>query len=158
MYFMLDTSNVVSMYCGEMSVFRESFYSHIDSDSNNDKGLGQFLKNKVINSMTNFIDRDNAELQIILENKMFKLPDDIIFDNNFSEAIKYGKIKLSYLKPEMVFTSGMSHFSFTQDVVRMEKNKEQHTAICAVNAPNELIDSYQSHFENLKKAATPIGV
>ena len=29
--FMLDSSKIVCMYCGEMSVFRRRFYAHIDS-------------------------------------------------------------------------------------------------------------------------------
>mgnify|MGYP006878193108 CR=1 FL=1 len=37
--FMLNKSNVINMYCGEMSVFREGFYNHINQDSSTSLNL-----------------------------------------------------------------------------------------------------------------------
>ena len=58
--FMLNKSNVINMYCGEMSVFREGFYNHINQDSNYDlkegeTALGDEIKKKVIKSLREFI-------------------------------------------------------------------------------------------------------
>ena len=50
------------MYCGEMSVFREGFYNHINQDNNYDlkegeTALGDEIKKKVIKSLREFINR-----------------------------------------------------------------------------------------------------
>lgn len=154
---MLDTSNKICMYCGEMSVFRTPFYNHIENDDNNQEGLGDFLKSRIIKSMTEFIKRENVNLQVILEKKISEFPaNEIIFGDNFLEAIKNGKIKISYLNPNIVFNSAMSHFTFTSKSVRMEKDKKEHTAIFSINAPDKILEDYHSHFDNLKEAAIPL--
>lgn len=151
MSFVLEKSNSICMYCGEMSVFRKPFYEYIIRDNHPD--LGDFLKKKLSRSMSDFINRDDTDLQIILEKKMTSIPDDLIFEDDFLEAVKVGKIKISYLNPDIVFNNTMSHFSFTSRTVRMEKDKKEHTAIFSVNAPTNLIEDYKSHFNNLKAAA-----
>ena len=72
--FMLDKSKEVNMYCGEMSVFRENFYKHINNDSRQGEDnqpekekLGDFLKTRLISSLSDFIDRTDTQLNIFLE-------------------------------------------------------------------------------------------
>ena len=65
--FMLDNSNTVKMFCGEMSVFRNKFYDTIDRDNkacadDDSEGLGQTLKKKLITSLEKFIDDSNSSI------------------------------------------------------------------------------------------------
>ena len=67
--FMLDTSNNIKMYCGEMSVFREGFYRHIDQSvmdfmGDGQETLGSILKQQLCESLRGFINNSNSKLSI----------------------------------------------------------------------------------------------
>lgn len=152
MRLMFDTSDSVCMYCGEMSVFREPFYRYITDENPQGEGvetLGESLKRELQHAMARFLARDSAKLNIILEKRQEKIPDDLIFGSEFIDAIKNEKVRISYLRDDLVF-EGLSHFSFADKIIRMEKDMREHSAICAVNPPKESFDNLRSHFENLE--------
>lgn len=153
--FMLDKSSVINMYCGEMSVFREGFYNHINQDHNNDLAegetpLGDSIKNKVIESLKYFINRPNASLNIYFERFDRKYLRDLIDYRVFNDGVNSGKIRLFKLDDNLFLKNGMSHVSYTDtNIVRMERNKETHEATCAINYNSEVLDKIKCTFESM---------
>lgn len=151
---MLDTSDSICMYCGEMSIFRNNFYEHINNCSSSK--LGNTIKEFLKRSIQNFLSKETANLSIILAHKIESLPDDMIDLPIFNEHLKTGKIKIGYLQEGMVFNKGMSHFSFTDNILRVEKDMLERSAICAINPDNELLHNYRQLFQTLESVTTLI--
>lgn len=160
--FMLDNSNTVKMFCGEMSVFRNKFYDTIDRDNkacadDDSEGLGQTLKKKLIASLEKFIDDSNSHLDIILESFSSKYLDDLIDCNLFKDGIKNKKITLRYLDLDRIQTRYLSHFSFTdKKILRMETNKSTHEGICGFNIDQEIFDDMNKNFKIFTEASISI--
>ena len=138
--FMLNKSNVINMYCGEMSVFREGFYNHINQDSNYDlkegeTALGDEIKKKVIKSLREFINRPNVSLNIYFERFDRKFLRDLIDLRVFSDGVSSEK---------------MAHVSYTDtNIVRMERNPQTHEATCAINPPEEILSKVKATFKSM---------
>ena len=116
--FMLNKSNVINMYCGEMSVFREGFYNHINQDNNYDlkegeTALGDEIKKKVIKSLREFINRPNVSLNIYFERFDRKFLRDLIDLRVFSDGVSSEKIRLFKLEDNLFLKSDMAHVSYT---------------------------------------------
>lgn len=153
--FMLDKSTVINMYCGEMSVFREGFYNHINQDHNDDLAkeeipLGDSIKEKVIESLRSFINRSNTLLNIYFERFDRKYLRDLIDYRVFTDGINSGKIRLFKLDDNLFLKNGMSHISYTDtNIVRMERNQDTHEATCAINYNSEVLDKIKSTFDSM---------
>lgn len=153
--FMLKNSKVINMYCGEMSVFREGFYNHINQDNNQnlvagETPLGDSIKNMVIESLRNFVNIPNASLNIYFERFDRKYLRDLIDYRVFNDGVNSGKIRLFKLDDNLFLKNGMSHVSYTDTkIVRMERNKETHEATCAINCNDELLKKIKSTFESM---------
>lgn len=153
--FMLKNSKVINMYCGEMSVFREGFYNHINQDNNQNLAageipLGDSIKNMVIESLRNFVNIPNASLNIYFERFDRKYLRDLIDYRVFNDGVNSGKIRLFKLDDNLFLKNGMSHVSYTDTkIVRMERNKETHEATCAINCNDELLKKIKSTFESM---------
>lgn len=149
--FMLDKSNKINMYCGEMSVFRKNFYDYINSQN---VGLGDELKDKIIDSLNHFLSRDNTELNIYLENFDDEYFKDIVDAPIFQEGMETKKIKIYKLDSKMILKEGLSHVSYTDtNIVRMERNKKSHEAICAVNVPSAIMEKWIGTFKSMNSIA-----
>lgn len=154
--FMLDKSSVINMYCGEMSVFREGFYNHINQDNHTDSAseesllLGDVIKKKVVEALRAFINRPNTSLNIYIEKFDRKYLRDLIDYRVFSDGINSEKIHLFKLDDNLFYKSGVSHVSYTDtNIVRMERNMDTHEATCAINPNPEILDKIKSTFESM---------
>lgn len=153
--FMLKESKVINMYCGEMSVFREGFYNHINQDNNQNLAagetpLGDSIKNMVIESLRNFVNKPNASLNIYFERFDRKYLRDLIDYRVFNDGVNSGKIRLFKLDDNLFLKNGMSHVSYTDSkIVRMERNKETHEATCAINCNKDLLEKIEFIFESM---------
>lgn len=153
--FMLNKSNVINMYCGEMSVFREGFYNHINQDSNYDlkegeTALGDEIKKKVIKSLREFINRPNVSLNIYFERFDRKFLRDLIDLRVFSDGVSSEKIRLFKLEDNLFLKSDMAHVSYTDtNIVRMERNPQTHEATCAINPPEEILGKVKATFKSM---------
>ena len=67
MRFMLDTSSNINMYCGEMSVFRKNFFKHIEENNDNNQDYASSIKNFLIESFHNFMQKEGVSMNIIFE-------------------------------------------------------------------------------------------
>lgn len=154
MRFMLDNSNVINMYCGEMSVFRNSFYSHINQNANGDEPLGDLLKKELVNSLTRFMERDNTQLNIYLEKYSEVYFRDLINEQIFDRGMASQKINIYRLDDKLMLKSGLLHVSYTDtNIVRMERDKSTHEAICVIKASSDMMDKWKRTFLNMKSAA-----
>ena len=157
--FMLDNSNNINMYCGEMSVFRNNFYRYINENTPNNELLGDYLREKLIKSLSSFINRENSMLNIYLEKFSNDYFDDLIDLRIFSEGITAGKIYVYKLNDKLLLKSGLSHISYTDtNIVRMERDKYTHEAICAINVSKEIMKTWEDAFVYMKSAAELVSI
>lgn len=150
MSFMLDNTNVIQMYCGEISVLRSRFYDKIDEDHKTDSPkLGEGLKTRVIKSLVDFIKRDGTRLEIILEKDAESTITDMV-DSKFYDAIQSGKIIVNYLPKDFPSGNALNHFSVTdRSMFRFEEEKDTHSAICCFNN-DEVCGHLRKNFKILK--------
>ena len=155
--FMLDNSNVINMYCGEMSVFRDNFYRYINEIENTEEPLGDYLKNKIIGSLSSFVNRENTILNIYLEKFSNDYFEDLIAPKIFNEGIATGKINIYKLNDKLLLKSGLTHVSYTDtNIIRMERDKYTHEAICAINVSKEMKKTWEDVFLYMQSAAESV--
>lgn len=158
MRLLLNTSNSISMYCGKMSVFRQKFYDYI-SMNNTEKGeepLGDYLKSLLVEEMNRFLMKKDAKLQIIVEKKDNEDSDELIFGDEFKQGVEEKKVEIFYLSDNMLFKDEISHFALSNTVIRMEKDRKERSAICAINPPKDLVNTMLNHFNTLMKMSTRV--
>lgn len=150
---MLDTSKVIRMYCGQLSVLRSEFYNVISKES---PELSENLKSKIINSFTEFLNKEDSSLTIIFENFDNKYFDDLIIKNQFTNGLEKGKIHLYKLMDDLDIKRSVNHFSLSDNsIVRFEQDKEQRSAICMLNL-DKSVDIFLKIYDRLLKIAKPI--
>lgn len=155
--FMLDNSNVINMYCGEMSVFRDNFYRYINEIENTEEPLGDYLKNKLIGSLSSFVNRENTILNIYLEKFSNDYFEDLIAPKIFNEGMATGKINIYKLNDKLLLKSGLTHVSYTDtNIIRMERDKYTHEAICAINVSKEMKKTWEDVFLYMQSAAESV--
>ena len=156
MRFMLDTSSNINMYCGEMSVFRKNFFKHIEENNDNNQDYASSIKNFLIKSFHNFMQKEGVSMNIIFESFENDYLKDLIFLEDFLIGISEKKINLYKLSDDFAFKNDLYHFTYTdKGIVRFEQDKLQHSAICTINEPS-YYESISRNFALLKKIARPI--
>ncbi len=153
--FMLNESDTVNMFCGQMSIFRDKFYDRINED--NDDSLGTYLKNEMVKSLTNFINKANSKLNIILEEFNTIYLSDLISSSVFKAGIRTGKISLRKSDPRLFISQSVPHFTFTsRDIARMEIEQEPHSGICTVNLTNDMKNIISYNYSVLERTSVPL--
>lgn len=150
MRFMLDKSNIVNMFCGEMSVFRKPFYDKIfASKGSTDEELREHLQKELIKSLTSFIERNATKLNIYIEN--FNQSD--INKELISKEIANDKIQLYKIDKDLILNKDLSHISHTDsNIVRME-TPQSHEAICSINTPDNIMNDWKEFFSTVEQAS-----
>lgn len=154
----------VKMFCGEMSVFRNGFYSYIDLDpanqepENNERPLGRALRNQLADAIINFVNHGDRRLMIVVEHFNKSHLNDLISPEAIDLGRTNGAIEIKALRDDTVMKQNLGHFSFcaAPNMVRLEQDKVTHTAICAVNRPDDT-GTFDSMFTSLWNLAEPIG-
>lgn len=154
--FMLDKSENVYMYCGELSILRKNFGEYVKEDCGKDDG-GKIMQ-AMYDSFTAFLSDKKKKLSIILENSVsfpaFK--EDLVLKDVFVKALEEGQIELRALGDDLTFKEDLNHFTFTDSqIVRIEQDKVQHSAICTMNE-SQYFNSIKSTFNNLLRFATSV--
>ena len=150
---MLDTSTSIKMYCGQMSVIRTDFYEHIKKE---DADLAEKLLSELQESFEKFITKDGNKLTIILETYKDEYLQDLICGDDFKRGLKNGKIELLKLNDKLTFKHQLYHFSLSDTmIVRIEQDKEQHSAVCSLNQKN-IYDSANNVFNNIEAIAEKV--
>jgi len=158
MRFMFDKSHEVYMFCGSMSVFRTGFYEKIETDekNNNAKEVANEAKKSLVDSMRKFFAKEGTKLFIILEDYNPALLNDIIDVELFKDNFSKGNLMLYKLDESFTFKKKLSHFSSSDiKIVRLEQDKEEHSAVCIVN-DDGMLESSKSMFKKLIIVATPV--
>lgn len=129
--FMLDHSKAIKMYCGELSVFRQGFYDHVEKNA--EQGEGVKIMDAMSESLRTFLAKDDTHLTIIVENYTPELLKDVVVDE-FAEAVKNGQVELRQLGDDLSFKKVLNHFTVTDSkIVRAEQSKEEHSAVCTMH-------------------------
>lgn len=154
MLVMLENATEISMFCGEMSVFRKRFYEYINQA---EPGLGDELRNSISEALLRFISDPNKKITIILEDFSDVYLSDLIIPKDkflYSPSVKILSLPDDYIGKESIF-----HVTFTENehMVRLEINKDSHEAICKIGgsleqAPKTLANSFHA----LLKRALPL--
>lgn len=162
---MLDTANTIDMYCGEMSVFQQNFYNHIDRDnpwsrcSTDNCSLGQNIKASLTDNLRKFLNRDNAKLTIYVQN-----PEKVDFKklidlDLIKSGIDSGKISINRFDKNSIFLSGVKHITCTdRNTVRIEINPATHEALCATDADKSVLDPVHDMFNIMKTVSSPLSI
>ena len=82
---MFDNSSNICMYCGELSVLRNGFYSHFENMEDAEK-----VKGALIDSFTHFLNCNGTSLSIVLENYRDFGFKDLICKEVFEKKMKEG--------------------------------------------------------------------
>jgi len=159
MRFMFDKSNEVFMFCGSMSVFRDGFYKKIEFDEKIEEGglkISKDAKSNLSSSLKSFFAKEDSKLTIILERYDSSFFDDLIDIDLFKENVNKGRLLLYKLDDNFTFKKKLSHFaSSDKKIVRLEQDKEEHSAVCIIN-DEKMLDSSRSMFNKLVKVATRV--
>lgn len=160
---MLNESNEINMFCGEMSVFRKGFYRHIDNDPAHQNNvdnipLGTALQNQLNGAIEHFLQNENNSLRIVLERYKASYTEDLIENTLISRGIRQNTIQIRTLNDNTLMKDNIDHFSFcTQpNISRIEQDKENRSALCAVKLDDENIKSLRQVFMSLWNIAEPI--
>lgn len=145
---MFSTSNRIRMYCGSMSVFRNSFWDKIKDSS----AIVQIFEKK----LNEFASEANNSFEIVVE----KYPEDGFRDFKFkdilSNMLETKILKLYKLGDSITFKEEIPYFTFASACfVRVEQDKESHSALCAINN-EELMNSSEIFYSKLKEFANPV--
>jgi hypothetical protein len=151
---MLDKSHTIYMFCGELSVLREPFYEHITKDSSEE--VSKKLANELRSSLSSFLEQDNAQLIIIFESYQESYLNDLICKEDFFSGVEQGKIRLYKLEDGLPFKNELDHFSLSDAlIVRLEDDKEEHTAFCSINQ-DLIYNRAKDTFFRIRHIADPI--
>ena len=129
MLVMLEKSNYIKMFCGEMSVFRNSFYDEIEKEH---LGQGVELKRRMADALRRFLNREDSTLKIVMEFFDKAFFSDTIVPKTF--FVSNSNVELSALPKELAGKLNIPHLAFTEDerMVRIELDKDTHEAICKI--------------------------
>lgn len=156
MRLMLENSEEIFMFCGEMSIFRKSFYDEIRKKSQEE---GDRLEEMMRQALSNFLDKKKAKINIILQNYSTDYFDTLIVDKN--RFLKNAKI---YALPMLEYdgykesVKQINHFSYTKDrrISRWEVDMTEHEANVAIGPNQEPTEIPMRIFNVLKKGALQI--
>ena len=135
MCFMFDHSNVVNMYCGQMSVLRKGFFDKINAQNElNDPQLGDELKEHLEHSLDGFLSRAESRLRILFESYSSEYKSDLISEENMKKANLNKKLLMKVLPEDLKIRKSIDHFTVSDtEIYRFEDDKEQHSALCSFN-------------------------
>lgn len=135
MCFMFDHSDEVNMYCGQMSVLREGFYSKINENNGmGDSNLGNEIMSHLQESLDGFLTREGTRLNILFETYSSSYMSDLVSKESMHVAIAKEKLKMRVLPEDFALRKTLDHFSVSdKGMFRFEDDKEQHSAICSFN-------------------------
>lgn len=161
MRFMLNNSKVIDMYCGEMSVFRDNFYQYINEEHRQNEVqeelLGDYSKRELVDSLRKFVEKEDTRLNIYLEKFNEDYFKDLIDFQLFCEGISSGKINIYKMEDQLLLKSGLLHVACTDTkIVRMERDKYTHEAICAINVSQDIHEKWNDVFQSMHSVANPV--
>lgn len=152
---MLDTSNTINMFCGEMSVFRNRFYLYVEEKN---AGEGISLKRKMDEAIKRFVNKPGTKLNIILERYDVSFLDDLVSRSAFMQGLSSGKIVIRKLNKRWAGGHKLSHCVYTdKKSVRYEEDQKKHSGIFIANMSRMLEQKVVSNFDNLTKVSEPVG-
>lgn len=156
--FMLDKSNKIYMFCGELSILRRGFQEYVEKDCGDTEG--KRIMDAMYDSLKRFLSDDKKKIHIILENSI-SLSDfvtDLVEKDLFMVALKKGQVELKALGDNLTSKEGLSHFTYTDtQIVRIEQDKKEHSAICTMN-DESYFNQIKTVYQNLSRFAVSMSV
>ena len=135
MCFMFDHSNVVNMYCGQMSVLRKGFFDKINAQNVfNDPQLGDELEEHLRQSLDRFFAREESSLKILFESYSSEYKSDLISGEIMKKSNQSKKLSMKVLPKYLKIRKSLDHFTVSDTgIYRFEDDKELHSALCSFN-------------------------
>lgn len=155
---MLDFGGHISMYCGEMSVFRRGFYNHIAKEHGSD--VAKRLITDIRNSLANFLTNDNNSLDIVVASQDPDITKDIIASDTFGLGSMTGCINVSCVDRNLISVRIMPHFMLNDNhsMIRMEINNKSHSGIFVANADREMFGNLSDGISVILSSSSPIKI
>ena len=152
---MLDESENIFMYCGELSLLRIPFYDLVvggDKDKNNTEPI----MTSMYESLSKFFKKSNSHICVILENKQDI--DNFKDTNLVRSALDNKQLEIYYLGNDLTTRNDLNHFTVTDsEIVRVEQDKEQHSAICTLN-DEEYYLQFNKYFQQILSYSKPLNI
>lgn len=150
---MFDNCDEITMYCGEMAIFRKCFYQNIENASEEDK---KSVRKIVKDSLDRFISK-NPKLTIIVEDFKEQYLDELISD----ELKSYKNLFIRKIDKDRVLTSVLSHTALGKKnnhvvIRRREINSQAYKARCMVNLESKISDDAIKLMSYIEEASDPI--
>lgn len=135
MCFMFDHSNIVNMYCGQMSVLRTGFFEKINEQNEfSDPHLGDELRACLKKSLDNFMMRESTKLNILFESYSESYAQDMVSPETMRKSEECKKLSMKVLSESLMQRKDLDHFTVSDaGIYRFEDDKDQHSAICSFN-------------------------
>lgn len=151
MNIMFMESDSIDMFCGEMSILRDSFYRRIDASSEN---LGTDLKEELAANIDSFL-YANKKLRIFTLRYKPEMVDEFITPELRTHLGK--EVEIYVPDQEMSLVPTMAHISVGRKkghpfMVRVETDQNSHSALCTIRPSEQDIRSIEAQFSIL-----PIG-
>lgn len=161
MAFMLEVSKSVNMYCGELSVFRNSFYDVLPIPADIETDMADEFKKEVrdfvAGCLSDFLKEDERRLNIIVRNFKPEFLDDLISNDDFRKALASKRINISKIDDNLVAADAITHFAYTDtNIMRIERNKKERSAICGVALPDDMMNTIADNFFKMRSLSKSI--
>lgn len=151
MELMLEKGRVLNMYCGSMSIFSNSFYTHIENESDRKE-----IKGRIAEAFTKFINDQDKSINIIVE----QYDESIFYDLICSKDLFKNNSVSIYSVPDAIKNRGeIGHFSFIDNsiITRIETDADEHRAIIKIGISDKVRNPMES-FERLKGMSRKINL
>ncbi|MBD5272045.1 MAG: hypothetical protein HDS42_02030 [Bacteroides sp.] len=156
MRLMLESSDEISMFCGEMSIFRKGFYDHIKTEN---KERGEKIEALISKALKDFIGREQAKLNIILPSFDESFLNDLIVEKE-----EFRKVANIHVLPSIddkgynEALKQLNHFSYTKDkkITRIEDDMDLHEATLIIGLVEPIAEKTKSIFNRLSKTAVAV--
>lgn len=151
---MLEKSKSINMFCGEMSIFRERFYCHINSERGEE--MAKYAKETIEDALNDFIRRDEVCMNVYIENYSPDIMKDML--PSCKKGIRDGKIKIYKVNQNQILKRCVDHISIADcgKMTRMETDRESHNANCCFNLNPQLAQVAIDIIKDIERASSYI--
>lgn len=156
-----DQVQVVNMFCGELSILRDSTNRKIRAEIERVRPTGNALEEEwnkfrpfqdLVETVGDYF-RNGGKLNVVLENQDVK---------DFTDEQTYPLMKNAYENGslyvrQLPFEVGLDHFTIMANSYRCENSDENKTALCCFN-DSDMTDVLLKSFQLLTTMATPFDI
>ncbi len=154
----LEEGGHIRMFCGEMSVFRSSFYDHISLEKGAE--VANHLRSIIEDRLQEFFNNPDNKLDIVLAKPAkFSEMKDLLCDSLFWYKLGTPALTIKVGKPWVRESRILDHYMYsTKRMMRLEDDPVKHSGFFATNLPDDYYEEIDTTYSEISKGATPISL